>query len=494
MAIIDDLLQMMVARQASDIHLTTGLKPYLRIHGEIQPIEEAEILTSEAITAMVYEIMREDNRDQFRDEWDTDFAYGLSGVGRFRVNCFQDMRGAGAVLRQVSEVIPSTDQLNLPRAVREFCHMSKGLILVTGPTGSGKSTTLAALIDYINKHRTEHIVTIEDPIEFVHKPVRCLINQREVHRDTTSFARALRAALREDPDIVLVGEMRDLETIEIAIETAETGHLVFATVHTNTAATTVDRVIDKFPSSRQNQIRTMLGDALKGVVAQTLCRRIGGGRIAAFEVLVVTIPVANHIREGKAYMIPSVMQTSKKAGMQTFSDEFTRLVIEGKITAEEAYIKSIDKEDLRIAFTNAGISMSFLEEFEKREIAEHVLIIEERIRELREGLVQHPDDIGMLNDLAWIMATHPADSIRNGKEALRLAERVNALTEGKMPAVLDTLAAVHAENGNYRRAAAIVRKAITLASGEPASNEMALIAGLNIRLRLYEKGQPCRDK
>lgn len=489
MAKIDALLKTMVACQASDVHLTTGLKPFLRIHGSIQVIEDAEVLTSEAILAMVGEIMRDDNRDQFRDEWDTDFAYGLSGVGRFRVNCFHDMRGAGAVLRQIADVIPSTEQLCLPRAVREFCHMSKGLILVTGPTGSGKSTTLAALIDYINKHRTEHIITIEDPIEFVHTPVKCLINQREVHRDTTSFARALRAALREDPDIVLVGEMRDLETIEIAIETAETGHLVFATVHTNTAATTVERVIDKFPSARQNQIRSMLSDALKGVVAQTLCRRIGGGRIAAFEVLVVTIPVANHIREGKAYMIPSVMQTSKNVGMQTFSEEFTRLVLDGQITAEEAYIKSIDKEDLRIAFLNAGISMAFLEEFEKREIAERVLIIAERIQALRTGLQQKPDDVGMLNDLAWILATHPADAVRNGKEALRLAERVNSLTHDKMPAVLDTLAAAQAENGSFRRAVASIRKAVVLAAGDTT-----MIAGLNIRLRLYEKGQPCRDK
>jgi twitching motility protein PilT len=489
MATIDALLQMMVARQASDVHLSTGFQPHFRIHGEIKAVEETQVLTSADVLAMVTEIMREDNRVQYRDEWDTDFAYDLKGVGRFRVNCFQDMRGAGAVLRQIPEVIPTVEQLQLPRVIREFCHMSKGLILVTGPTGSGKSTTLAALIDYINKHRTEHIITIEDPIEFVHHSKKCLINQREVHRDTTSFARALRAALREDPDIVLVGEMRDLETIEIAIETAETGHLVFATVHTNTAATTVDRVIDKFPSARQNQIRSMLGDALKGVVAQTLCRRIGGGRIAAFEVLVVSIPVANHIREGKAYMIPSVMQTSKNIGMQTFSDEFTRLVIEGKITAEEAYVKSIDKEDLRIALTNAGISMSFLDEFEQREVAERVRIVEARVAELRAGLQRSPDDIGMINDLAWILATNPAESVRNGKESQRLAERVNALTQGKMPAVLDTLAAACAENGGYRKAAETIRKAIALADGDGV-----MIAGLNMRLRLYEKGQPCRDR
>jgi len=398
------------------------------------------------------------------------------------------MRGTGAVLRLISETIPTVEALRLPRAVREFCHMSKGLVLVTGPTGSGKSTTLAALIDYINKHRTEHIITIEDPIEFVHRPIKCLINQREVHRDTTSFARALRAALREDPDVVLVGEMRDLETVEIAIEMAETGHLVFATVHTNTAATTVDRVIDKFPSSRQNQIRTMLGDALKGVVAQTLCRCTSGGRIAAFEVLVVTIPVANHIRDGKAFMIPSVMQTSKNVGMQTFSDEFTRLVLEGKITVEEAYVKAIDKEELRIALANAGISLAFLEEFEKRDMAERASQAEERIRKLRAGLQQAPDDIGLLNDLAWILATHPSDAVRNGKEALRLAERVNALTHGKLPDALDTLAAAHAENGNFRRATATIRQAVALAAGDEPK-----IAGLNMHLKLYEKGRPCRD-
>lgn len=488
MATIDVLLEMMVNRNASDLHLTAGFSPHLRIHGIITPIAEMEPLSSEAIEYMADEIMRDDNRTQFRDEWDTDFAYNLNKVGRFRVNCFRDMRGAGMVLRLIPEKIPSIDELRLPKIIREFCHMSKGLILVTGPTGSGKSTTLAAMIDYINKQRAEHIITIEDPIEFVHKPAKCIINQREVHRDTTSFARALRAALREDPDIVLVGEMRDLDTVEIALETAETGHLVLATVHTNTAATTIDRVIDKFPSSRQNQIRTMLSYSLKGVIAQTLCRSTMGGRIAAFEVLVVTIPVANHIRDGKTYMIPSVMQTSKSIGMQTFSDELTRLVLEEKITAEEAYIKAIDKEELRIAFNNTGVHIDFLDHVDAQDAAERLKVAQTHINEIRERLAHDPNDVNMLNDLAWMLATNSHESIRNAKEALLLAEKVNSIMRGKSPEVLDTLAAAYAENGNFKKAISTIKQAISLVADDEAK-----VAQLNVYLKIYEKGQPYRE-
>ena len=250
------------------------------------------------------------------------------------------------MFRQIPEEILTCEQLNLPPAVRELCFLSKGLVVVTGPTGSGKSTTLAAMIDHINKNRADHILTIEDPIEFVHKDHKCLINQREVGSHTASFKRALKAALREDPDIVLVGEMRDLETIEIAIETAETGHLVFGTLHTTTAASTVDRIIDQFPADRQSQIRTMLSSSLKGVVAQTLCKKQGGGRVAALEVLLVNSAVSSLIREGKTHQIVSSMQMGGKAGMRLLNDSLAQLVKEGTVAPEEAYIKAVDKDGL----------------------------------------------------------------------------------------------------------------------------------------------------
>ncbi len=491
MAAIDVLLRYMVEHSASDVHLTANLKPYMRIHGEMRAIDEFEVMTSEGILSMLTEIMSDHNRAQLRDEWDTDFAHEVPGAGRFRVNGFFDMRGAGTVMRQIPEIIPTIEELNLPTALRDFCMMSKGLVVVTGPTGSGKSTTLAALIDTINKTRAEHIITVEDPIEFVHKPLKCLINQREVHRDTTSFARALRAALREDPDIVLVGEMRDLETMETAIETAETGHLVFATLHTNTAATTVDRIIDKFPADRQNQIRAMLGDALKGVVAQTLCRKIGGGRIAAFEVLLVNVPVANHIREAKTFMIPTVMQTSRGLGMQTFSDDLTRLVLKGKITPEEAYIKAIDKEDIRVTMQNAGIPMDFLHAAADQERAGKTEQARALAESLRLRLQATPQDISALNDLAWLLATCPHDEIRHGKDAVRLAEQAREITRSEEPAVLDTLGAAYAETGNFRRAIEWARKAVALAA---ARNDIGSVGALNMRIKAYNQNRPYRDE
>lgn len=490
MSTIDTLLRLMVERSASDLHLTTGLKPYLRVHGEMAPIEASAVLTSDDILALLREIMREHNWKQLQDEWDTDCAHEVPGVGRFRVNGFFDMRGAGAVMRQIPEAIPTIQELGLPAALRDFCMMSKGLVVVTGPTGSGKSTTLAALIDLINRTRSEHIITIEDPIEFVHTPQRCLINQREVHRDTTGFARALRAALREDPDIVLVGEMRDLETMETAIETAETGHLVFATLHTNTAASTVDRIIDKFPSDRQNQIRSMLGDALKGVVAQTLCRQIGGGRIASFEVLLVNVPVANHIREGKTFMIPTVMQTSRNQGMQTFSDDLTRLVLKGKITPEEAYIKAIDKEDIRVTLTNAGVPLPFLEESARQDRASRAKEARDAAQRLRARLAETPDDLSAINDLAWLLATTPVEEVRDGKEAVKLAERGREITHGKDPAVLDTLAAAYAETGRFGRAISTARQAVEQAA---ARKDVGSVSALQMRLRNFEQNKPYRD-
>lgn len=489
MPTIDRLLKIMVERKASDLHLTTGQRPCLRIDGVIVPIAEEGVLASDTVQAYLDAIMHEDNRIQLKDEWDTDFAYKVDGLGRFRCNGFHDMDGVGSVFRLIPDKIPTFEQLGLPRALHDFCYLSKGLVLVTGPTGSGKSTTLAAMIDHINRNRAEHLITIEDPIEFVHKPIKCLINQREVHRDTKSFSRALRAALREDPDIVLVGEMRDLETIEIAIETAETGHLVFGTLHTNTAATAVDRIIDKFPSERQNQIRSMLSDTLKGVVAQTLCRKIGGGRVAAFEVLAVNVPVANHIREGKIFMIPSVMQTSRALGMQTFSDSLCKLVAAGLVTPEEAYIKAIDKEEIKVAMKNTGVPLTFLDELASKENEASRQALEDQAKPLREALQTTPDDIGTLNDLAWLLATCPIDGVSNPKEALQFAERAAKLSRGTEPLVLDTLAAAQAAAGYTRRAADTVRKAIKLATAAGLAVEPMLA-----RLALYEAERPFKDR
>lgn len=485
---IDRLLDLMVKDEASDLHLSTGQRPFLRIHGVMTRIDTEPILTSAAILALLHEVMHEDGRVQLEREMDTDFAYKVDRLGRFRVNGFHDMNGVGAVFRLIPDKIPTFDQLNMPQTLHDLCYLSKGLVLVTGPTGSGKSTTLAAMIDHINRNRSEHVITIEDPIEFVHQPIKCLINQREVHHDTKSFARALRAALREDPDIVLVGEMRDLETIEIAIETAETGHLVFGTLHTNNAATAVDRMIDKFPSDRQNQIRSMLSDTLKGVIAQTLCQKIGGGRLAAFEVMIVNVPVANHIREGKIFMIPSVMQVSRAIGMQTFSNALTQLVTSGSVTAKEAYIKAIDKEEMQVALKNAGVSLAFLDEQAIQEAEARRQAFNEKIEPLRATLRSRPDDIGTLNDLAWILATCSIPDAADPKEALQLAERVVKLSGGDTPSVLDTLAAAQAAAGNTRRAADTLRKAI----------KISVAAGLAVdpllaRLKLYETGKIFRE-
>ncbi|HXV65403.1 MAG TPA: PilT/PilU family type 4a pilus ATPase, partial [Vicinamibacteria bacterium] len=296
---IDDILRFMVSQDASDLHLSAGESPVIRVHGEIRFLSERGQLSSETIERLMYEIMPPENREQFKVRRDTDLAYEIAGLSRFRVNVFEDRKGVGTVIRRIPVEIQTAEQLGLPRSVLELCYLSKGLVVVTGPSGSGKSTTLAAIIDHINKNRTDHIITIEDPIEFVHRNQKCLVNQREVGRNTESFKTALRAALREDPDIVLVGEMRDLETIAIAIETAETGHLVFGTLHTTTAVSTVDRIVDQFPPDRQEQIRVMLSDALKGVIAQVLCKKIGGGRIAALEILLANQAVASLIREAK---------------------------------------------------------------------------------------------------------------------------------------------------------------------------------------------------
>jgi twitching motility protein PilT len=357
MAKIDELLEFIVDNGASDLHLYSNNVPMVRLDGDIRSLD-GDILSSEDVSEMVHEIMPEHNKTEFAECFDTDFAYALPGIGRFRVNVLMDNNGVGTVLRQIPEIIPSADQLGLSAAVRKLCELNKGLVLVTGPTGSGKSTTLAAMIDLINDTRTDHIITIEDPIEFVHQNKQCVVNHREINRHTKSFKRALRAALREDPDIVLIGEMRDLETIEIALETAETGHLVFGTLHTNTAASTVDRIIDQFPADRQPQIRTMLSDSLKGVVSQTLLKKKAGGRVAAMEILVINSGVSNIIREGKTHQIMSMMQTGKKFGMQTLNDALMKLVAEGIVEPQEAVFKAADKVGFETAMRTYGYDVT----------------------------------------------------------------------------------------------------------------------------------------
>ncbi|WP_317987778.1 type IV pilus twitching motility protein PilT [Hyalangium gracile] len=347
------LMEAMLARGASDLHLSSETLPHMRIDGDMVPIEEYGLITPGRLKAMIFSIAPEKNRKQWEDLHDTDFAYETTAA-RFRVNVFEDRKGIGAVLRQIPNKIRTAEEIGLSRHVLDMCFLTKGLVLVTGPTGSGKSTTLAALIDYVNRHREDHIITVEDPIEFVHKNKSCLVNQREVGVHTQSFKNALRAALREDPDVVLVGEMRDLETIATAIETAETGHLVFGTLHTNTAASTVDRIIDQFPADRQPQIRMMLSESLKGVIAQTLCKRIGGGRVAAQEVLLCTGSVSNLIREGKTFQIPSVMQTSRGQGMVTLNDSLLDLVKKKVVEPNEALSKSVARAELRAMLERAG--------------------------------------------------------------------------------------------------------------------------------------------
>ena len=353
MAKIDTLLKFIVDNAASDLHLYSHNVPMVRLDGDIRRLDGDPLMPDE-VEEMIIGSMPQHNLEEFNSCFDTDFAYAIEGVGRFRVNVLMDNNGIGAVFRQIPEIIPSADQLGLPPAIRKLCELNKGLVLVTGPTGSGKSTTLAGMIDLINDTRTDHIITIEDPIEFVHHNKLCVINHREVHRHTDSFKRALRAALREDPDIVLIGEMRDLETIEIALETAETGHLVFGTLHTNTAPTTIDRIIDQFPADRQAQIRTMLSESLKGVISQTLLKKNSGGRVAAMEVLIINSGVANIIREGKTHQIMSMMQTGKKFGMQTLNDALLQLVTDDIVSPAEALFKAVDKVSFETALRTYG--------------------------------------------------------------------------------------------------------------------------------------------
>jgi len=352
---IDQILTDLVRRKGSDLHMTCGEPICFRIDGEIMRVSESATSPAE-IEAYLSPIIPSRNLIELSSINDTDFAYEIRNLGRFRVNVFRDKNGIGSVMRHIPSTILTAEQLNLPPAITKFCSLSKGLVLVTGPTGSGKSTTLAAMIDLINKKRADHILTIEDPIEFVHPQQRALINQREVHKHTGSFARALKAALREDPDIVLIGEMRDLETVAIGIETAETGHLVFGTLHTNTAVSTVDRIIDQFPTDRQQQIRMMLASSLKGVVAQTLLKKKNGGRVAAHEILVTNDAVSAMIREGKNHMISNHMQTQKQDGNILLNESLLKLVRDGIVDQEDALRKAVDKNGLLEMMKRAGIA------------------------------------------------------------------------------------------------------------------------------------------
>lgn len=347
MAKIDTLLQYLIQHEGSDLHLSCGDPPVVRVHGHLRRIEQSSVLTPEDMEGLLFEILSLEQKARFEATNDIDLAYEVPSLARFRCNIFMQHRGLGAVLRVIPSRIPTADELKLPHAIREFTRLNRGLVVVTGPTGSGKSTTLAAMIDIINHSRPEHILTIEDPIEFVHPNKKALVNQREVGPHTNSFATALRAALREDPDVILVGEMRDPETISLALTAAETGHLVFATLHTNSAHKTVDRIIDSFPGEKQGQVRAMLSESLRGVVAQQLLRKKGGGRVAAHEILVGTPAVGNLIREGKTVQIPSTIQTGKQQGMMQMDESIQALLRAGTIEVEEAYNKSFDKTPFR---------------------------------------------------------------------------------------------------------------------------------------------------
>ena len=332
---ITRLLRFALEQGASDLHVSAGERPGLRIHGDLRWVDDTE-LTAEAAHQLVFEVMGDAQRRVFQEKLECDFAYRLDEDTRFRVNAFVHHRGEGAVFRVLATKIPSLADLELPEVVRTFCEQEKGLVLVTGPTGSGKSTTLAAMIDYLNETMAGHILTLEDPIEFVHKSKRALVNQREVGAQTHSFQAALRSALREDPDVILVGELRDLETISLALTAAETGHLVFGTLHTSSAPKTIDRILDVFPSAQQPQIRAMFAESLVGVISQMLVKKVTGKRAAALEILTGTPAVRNLIREGKTHQIPSIMQVGAKAGMQTTEAALVDLVTRKVVSIQDA--------------------------------------------------------------------------------------------------------------------------------------------------------------
>ncbi len=342
---IAQLLAFAVKNNASDLHLSSGVPPMIRVDGDVKRIN-MPALSHKEVHSMVYDIMNDSQRKAYEEYFETDFSFEIPKLARFRVNAFNQNRGAGAVFRNIPSLIQSLDDLAAPKVFRDLCMLPRGLVLVTGPTGSGKSTTLAGMIDYCNINRPDHILTIEDPIEFVHESKRCLINQREVKRDTLGFSEALRSALREDPDIILVGEMRDLETIRLALTAAETGHLVFGTLHTSSAAKTIDRIVDVFPGDEKDMVRSMLSESLRAVISQTLLKRIGGGRVAAHEIMIGTPAIRNLIREGKIAQMYSSIQTGGSVGMQTLDQCLTDLLSKGVVSKEDARHKAQNKEGL----------------------------------------------------------------------------------------------------------------------------------------------------
>jgi twitching motility protein PilT len=342
---IAQLLAFAVKNDASDLHLSAGVPPMIRVDGDMKRINMPP-LTHKEVHSMVYDIMNDKQRKAYEEFYETDFSFEVPNLARFRVNAFNQNRGSGAVFRNIPSLIRTLDDLNAPKAFKDLCLLPRGLVLVTGPTGSGKSTTLAAMIDYVNINRPDHIITIEDPIEFVHESKRSLVNQREVHRDTLGFTEALRSALREDPDVVLVGEMRDLETIRLALTAAETGHLVFGTLHTSSAAKTVDRIVDVFPAAEKEMVRSMLSESLRAVISQTLMKRIGGGRVAAHEIMIATPAIRNLIRENKIAQMYSSIQTGQAQGMQTLDQCLQEMITKGMITKEEARYKAQNKDSI----------------------------------------------------------------------------------------------------------------------------------------------------
>ena len=341
---ISDLLAFSVKNKASDLHLSSGLPPMIRVHGHVRKIN-LPALDHAQVQAMVFEVMSDGQRKTFEETLECDFSFEIPNLSRFRVNAFNQNRGAGAVFRTIPSVVLTLDELKAPKIFKEIAETPRGLVLVTGPTGSGKSTTLAAMVDYVNENDQGHILTVEDPIEFVHTSKKCLINQREVGTHTQSFANALRAALREDPDVILVGEMRDLETIRLALSAAETGHLVFGTLHTSSAAKTIDRVVDVFPAAEKEMVRSMLSESLRAVISQTLCKtKDGEGRVAAHEIMIGTPAIRNLIRENKLAQMYSAIQTGQNVGMQTLDQGLQVLVSRGVISAGEARKKAANKD------------------------------------------------------------------------------------------------------------------------------------------------------
>ncbi len=347
MAKIDAFFKLMHEQNASDLHLLAGQPPALRIHGDIERVKY-KVLDNDDLRAMLYEISPEEKVKIFEETGDVDFGYEIPGLARYRANFFMQKNGIGAVFREIPSAIMTAEQLGLPPVISKLATLPRGLVIVTGPTGSGKSTTLAAIIDVANRSRSDHIITVEDPIEFVHKSRSCIVNHREIGLHTKSFSAALRGALREDPDIILVGEMRDLETISLAIEAASTGHLVFTTLHTTSAPKTVDRIVEVFPAQEQGQIRSTLADGIRAIISQTLFKRIDKrGRVPALEIMIATPAVRNLIRESKSHQLPSMMQTGKKYGMQLLDDAIMTLYNQGKIAADDAYTKANEKARFR---------------------------------------------------------------------------------------------------------------------------------------------------